>query len=255
MPPPGFTMIDNDVIERSSEVGSSAFQVYAAIARHADDQRRARPGIDRLAELTGLGCRWVRRSIRKLELAGWIVMDRKKGRVNVYMLPPMQSKEPQTPAPKISKEPQAPGVRNSRPLGKELQALGVRNSRPSEQDPLNKTQEQDPLNKTRGKVAVEIPAALEGEQFRAAWGRWTAHRRELRKPLTPSTIRAQLKKLTTWGTARAVAAIDRSVEAGWAGIFEPPKNSNGKPANNYADGSGQRYDPSHKSTVPIVGGF
>jgi hypothetical protein len=86
---------------------------------------------------------------------------------------------------------------------------------------------------------------LDCDSFREAWQRWTAHRREIRKTLTPSTTAAQLKKLAGWGVARAVAAIDRSIEAGWQGIFED--KANGKPAhNNFAAGPGQRFDP----TVP-----
>ena len=50
----GWFKVDNGVAERSREVGPSALMVYAAIARHADNQRRAWPGIDRLSAMTGL---------------------------------------------------------------------------------------------------------------------------------------------------------------------------------------------------------
>jgi len=47
MPPHAFTMIDNAAIERGHAVGPSAFLVYAAIARHVNEQRRAWPGVER----------------------------------------------------------------------------------------------------------------------------------------------------------------------------------------------------------------
>ena len=64
---------------------------------------------------------------------------------------------------------------------------------------------------------------------------------EIRKSLTPSTISAQLKKLAGWGEARAVAAIEFSIEKGWTGLFE--QVSNGKSATNFAAGPGQKFDP------------
>ncbi|MFZ1935616.1 MAG: hypothetical protein WCB27_07225 [Thermoguttaceae bacterium] len=64
--------------------------------------------------------------------------------------------------------------------------------------------------------------------FKEAWGRWTAHRKEIGKALTPSTTKAQLKKLATLGVTRAVIAIDHSIENGWTGLFEPSTNGNGQ---------------------------
>ncbi len=57
------------------------------------------------------------------------------------------------------------------------------------------------------------------------------------------------------GSRRAVAAINRSIEAGWQGIFEEQKDGSGRPVGNFANGPGQKFDPNHKSTIPIVGGF
>ena len=98
--------IDHGASERSSELGASAFQVYVAIARYANDQRRAWPGIARLSAMTGLSARWIRHAIRLLEKTGWLVVDRQPGNRNIYILPPIKSREPQFPTPELSKEPQ-----------------------------------------------------------------------------------------------------------------------------------------------------
>ena len=116
---------------------------------------------------------------------------------------------------------------------------------------LKPDKEPDRNQTARGKAAaVDIPKELDSEIFRGAWKRWTVHRNELRKPLTPSTIKAQLKELTGWGTARAVDAIDRSIEGGYTGIFEKWQNGSGTPR----VGPGQKFDPA-SATLPVKGGF
>lgn len=99
---PGFTQIDDGAIERSSEIGPSAFVVYAAIAQHVRGNRLAWPGIDRLAAMTGLSKRMVQYAIHKLEMCGWVVVERNPGRRNVYRLPPITSNATDCMAPKIS---------------------------------------------------------------------------------------------------------------------------------------------------------
>ena len=66
-------------------------------------------------------------------------------------------------------------------------------------------------------------------EFRDKWAEWVRHRTEIRKNLTPSTVAKQIRTLEGWGFARAVAAIDQSIEKGWTGLFEPGGN-NGKSA-------------------------
>ncbi len=67
----------------------------------------------------------------------------------------------------------------------------------------------------------EIPAPLRSPEFLPAWEDWKQHRKEIKKALKPTTAKAQLKKLAKWGTAKAEAAIRKSIECGWTGLFEP----------------------------------
>jgi len=57
-------------------------------------------------------------------------------------------------------------------------------------------------------------------EFAEAWDRWTTHRAEKKKKLTPTTSEMQLKKLKGVGEARAIRMIDYSIENGWMGLFE-----------------------------------
>lgn len=93
-----------------------------------------------------------------------------------------------------------------------------------------------PRAKTRGRskakncttAKIQIPESLNTEAFKAAWSEWQQHRREARKPLTPTAERQQLGKLEAWGADRAVAAIRQSLANGWQGLFEPRCEAGGQ---------------------------
>jgi DNA-binding PadR family transcriptional regulator len=75
------------------------------------------------------------------------------------------------------------------------------------------------------KIEQRIPESTNGlpfssEQFLKAWTAWETHRKEARKPMTPSTITRQLKKLSELGEAKSIAAIEHSITCGYQGIFE-----------------------------------
>ncbi len=67
----------------------------------------------------------------------------------------------------------------------------------------------------------EIPAELATDAFRRAWMEFCQHRREIRQALKPTGAAGALKKLAGWGEAKAIAAIQQSIENGWTGLFEP----------------------------------
>lgn len=79
-------------------------------------------------------------------------------------------------------------------------------------------------------LQVELPSELATDAFKAAWFEWCEHRRELRKPLTETSTKQQLRDFAQWGPARAVAAIHYTIGKGWQGIREP--DTNGKPESN-----------------------
>lgn len=77
----------------------------------------------------------------------------------------------------------------------------------------------------RNGVGIEVPTCLDTTAFELAWHLWEDHRRDIRKPLTETSIRQQLKKLSALGHDRAIAAIEHSVANGWQGIFEPSERA------------------------------
>jgi hypothetical protein len=65
----------------------------------------------------------------------------------------------------------------------------------------------------------EIQLPFSSDEFREAWSDWEQHRRELKKPLTPTSIRKQLEDLAKMSEAESIAAMHRSIANGWQGIF------------------------------------
>lgn len=69
---------------------------------------------------------------------------------------------------------------------------------------------------------IEIPEKLKTiPGFIEAWTEWTAFRKEIGEPLTPISVKMQLKKLLSYDDP--VTSIEQSINSNWTGLF-PPKN-------------------------------
>jgi hypothetical protein len=84
-------------------------------------------------------------------------------------------------------------------------------------------QEQEPPKSPKGDSAACLPEVLQTKEFQVAWDEWKAHRKEKKKPLTPTSTKKQLAELAEMGVDRAIAAINHSIKKGWQGIFEPDR--------------------------------
>lgn len=62
---------------------------------------------------------------------------------------------------------------------------------------------------------------FEDELSNEAWERWVKYRKEIRKPLSPSTTKSQVEKLRSKAPHTRAEMINRSIENGWQGLFEP----------------------------------
>lgn len=83
-------------------------------------------------------------------------------------------------------------------------------------------------NRTPNKKQAEPITLPHGEPLAAAWKDFTAHRSEIRRPLTPTAASRIAKKLAAVPEAVAVAAIDKSITRGWQDVF--PDSGNGTAA-------------------------
>lgn len=71
---------------------------------------------------------------------------------------------------------------------------------------------------------VWLPIALDTPEFRDLWSQWHVHRLEKRKPLTPTSVKQQLRMLERIGLQRAIATIEHTIAMGWEGLREPEVN-------------------------------
>lgn len=104
---------------------------------------------------------------------------------------------------------------------------------------------------TKGESEGEtLPEPLRTDTFRSAWVDWQAHRREIKKPLTPHSMTQQLTQFASWGPERAVEAIRHTILKGWMGIVEP---SHGR--SNGTVGPPAKATPDHPAVALLVGLF
>jgi len=75
---------------------------------------------------------------------------------------------------------------------------------------------------------VVFPEKLSTPEFKKSWGDWTDHRREIKKPLTPTTIEKQLEMLNKHTLSEAIAMLNQSMTNGWTGIFEIKNGNNSR---------------------------
>lgn len=69
-----------------------------------------------------------------------------------------------------------------------------------------------------------LPSELDCDRFRSAWSDWEQYRREIKKPLTPTSVKSQFAMLAGWGCERAVAAIRHTIAMQWQGLREPEQS-------------------------------
>ena len=65
---------------------------------------------------------------------------------------------------------------------------------------------------------IEIDLPYESEEFREAWRKWKTFRKEIKKPLTNSTIKMQLKQIAAWGERMSIRIIETNILNGWYGL-------------------------------------
>ena len=80
---------------------------------------------------------------------------------------------------------------------------------------------EQPTGSLAKKPFPEVPPELATPEFQAAWADWLKDRRDRRKPVTAEAAKRQLSQCAEWGAARAVQAINASIQNGWQGLFEP----------------------------------
>jgi hypothetical protein len=71
----------------------------------------------------------------------------------------------------------------------------------------------------------QLPEKLGTDAFRESLAEWVQHRQEIRKPLTATSAKQQLRQFETWGPAKSIEVIRYTVAKGWQGLREPDAGS------------------------------
>lgn len=80
---------------------------------------------------------------------------------------------------------------------------------------------------TKAKVSWTVELPFESEAFSKAWLSWINYRKEIKKPIKESTIKAQWREFVKWGEQKSIIAIEQSILNGWQGLFEPARTVGG----------------------------
>ena len=198
--------------------------VLLALADNANDSGSCWPGIDYLAAKCEMSRQGIMDQISSLENSGLLKVDRKIGAANRYnvTMKPVNRVDGSTA---LTGQPGGlPPVNAVDPHQSTVLAPPVNRVDPNHHEPSDEPSIEPSL--------VELPENLQTAVFLTTWELWKKHRKEIKKPLKPTTEKMQLKKMSEFGLVRAVAALEFSIMQGYEGIFEP------------------RYQPSDKSTPP-----
>lgn len=72
---------------------------------------------------------------------------------------------------------------------------------------------------------ISLPENLNTPEFKEEWQEWIRFRKEIKKTLTPTTIKSQYKKLSQFCPRTAISMLEQSITNGWQGIFELKENT------------------------------
>lgn len=106
----------------------------------------------------------------------------------------------------------------------------------SNEDSPEHSSEDRPIEERRGEegeysaaVHSVFPASLDCQEFREAWSEWETYRKQIKKKLTPISVKRQIAQLEKYAPPIAAAMLAQSITHGWTGIFELKEhgNSNG----------------------------
>lgn len=239
-----FIKLPVDILQRT-DLAASDKLVFGVILDRIGDNAEAWPGLRRIASACGIGVTAVRIAVGRLEAEGLIAVERAagnpSGRTNRYRVKGCAH---------VRTCQKAHVAQSAQPVC--ARAHSARSAKRTDSDPSIQTQ----VFRPKGSPAADswesacsamTTNALRTDGFRAAWDRWWQYRREARKPLTPSTAKAQVRRLEGFGNDDAIQAIDTSIGNGWAGLFPPDGNrTRTRGGSGGGRGNGKGDDPDAK---------
>lgn len=151
------------------------------------------------------------KSLTNLESKGLVSKQSKHGQTSVYVF---KLPVPQTEQVKTELEPE--------PVPKtEREVTRKRNTHQ-----CRKRNTKDTLIKD---TPIKDVLPFDSESFRTIWNDWKQHRKELKKPLTPTSIKRQFKELEKLGETESIRWIEYAIKKGWQGLYQPNDTTKNQP--------------------------
>lgn len=218
--------IQAEVLARK-DISASAKLVYSIIADRMGNNGKAWPGMRRIAADCGIGIATAHDAVKRLEAVGLLTVEHPQGnpagKCNVYKLTPERAENRTFGNNDVSETERRtylkPNAERTENRTKPDQVNQTKITRPKRArfDPLKAFVEELTLN-----TCLNTPKVHE------AWGIWCASRAERKKPLTPTSVKLQIKQLEEMGHDRAVEALLHSARNGYQGVFEPSSTGAGQ---------------------------
>lgn len=204
----------------AQELGPSACWMLSVIACQEDAKRYTEPAkyyYEQLMPLCGFTSRkQLRAAIEKAESLGWLNYQAGTkgipGKFFVAIPERFQDLQPTGCDEEFSSDSE---------LKAELKVHRKRNCKGNTSIPIPIPKESTRKRESFDPLSVDVPIELQSELFRLAWADWVSHRAEIKKPLTPTSCKQQLRTFSNWGQSRSIAAITYTIAQGWQGIREP----------------------------------
>ena len=98
---------------------------------------------------------------------------------------------------------------------------------------------------------VDMDLPFQSADFALFWRNWIQHRKEMKKPLTPTSHKSQLAFLAGMTEGKAIASLKQSMQQGWQGIFEPDSKSAKQSLSRDDRHPGELKEETDLSTLPV----
>lgn len=224
-------MMPKAILERP-ELTPGTKLVYAVIVDAMRDKASSWPGIRTIAAACGLAPSSVAESIRRLEEAGFLAVEHRSRKANLYRK-----------SVQLEGAPSVPKTERAVPeIGTDLYRKSVqkktRRRKKTNNTPLPPKGGGSGFDPISGATAcMSLGSHLACDQFASAWREWVDHRRTIRKRLTEAGVKGQIKMLEGLTLDQAIESIHTAIRSGWTGVF-PPKGTKHQPT---ADRTGQAW--------------
>ena len=116
------------------------------------------------------------------------------------------------------------GGGNKLPMGRQKIATGGGNKLPTY---IKEDNKEDKDTRSNAPIVGSLP--FSSDRFSSAWFSWIDYRKEIKKPMKPTTIDAQWRQFILWGEQKSIDSIKQSITNGWTGLFEPKYNNTKQP--------------------------